>query len=45
MYSSHVISSQAHFGTPHVPSSGSLCICIHNTVKWSVVWQWTIWQC
>jgi len=28
MYSSHVIISQTCFGTPHVPSSGSLCVMI-----------------
>jgi len=37
MHSSHDVNSPTCFGTPHVPSSGTLCSCYHNAFKWSVV--------
>jgi len=37
MYSSNVVNSVPCFGTPHVPSSGSLCGCYHKASEWSVV--------
>jgi len=30
MYFLHVVNSPTRFGTPYVPSSGSLCSCYHK---------------
>ena len=32
----HTINSATCFGTPHVPSSGSLCNCYHNALYGNV---------